>query len=453
VDYLATFDGDPASPVVWNNAAALFPGIDVQLSMRDQQVNMSSQEAAHGGDCGAPPAFHVINRLEDGVYSCRNHFMTAINSDSGGYGAVYITPNAIADFSDGAVTIRWDVSTQRNGDRTWWDVYVTPWEDNLTVPFESALAGGTDLQGPPRNGIHFEMRDPDSWFRLHVFQNGSKVQTVSRPGNTIEEILEDNGLEPSPMRRDTFEIVLTETHVKFWMPAYGRVLVESDFEEPLNFDSGIVQLGTHDYTSNKSFGCVNNPDCSETASTWHWDNISIDQAIPFVMIYPDDRLLTSNGTVNFDSPAPTGSYLRFTGLGEIDYSLDGGATWQESSTANHPDELDDPDIHGASHWNPIPAGTQTVQFRNADGGSFFAKDFAIWSLNLESAQAEAGTGWFEVDSRSALNAYDFTCELGDAGAGGLSVTAAQDIAQREDPFSVTVTQDVVKREDPVLRPA
>jgi hypothetical protein len=106
-----------------------------------------------------------------------------------------------------------------------------------------------------------------------------------------------------------------------------------------------------------------------------------------------DRRYIQNGdvtqTVKFSVPAPSNAYLRFSGIGTIDVSLDGGpyqrAVKAQSSQLPgignyHPE-------HFSSYWMPVPKGTQLVTLRfSADGWyttnfDMIAKDFAIWSLS------------------------------------------------------------------------
>lgn len=46
------------------------------------------------------------------------------------------------------------MSTERMSSRDWWDILITPWENNMSVPLLSSLSQGVDLQGAPLNTIH-----------------------------------------------------------------------------------------------------------------------------------------------------------------------------------------------------------------------------------------------------------------------------------------------------------
>jgi hypothetical protein len=123
LSFLWTFDGQPTTPIPWNPAAW-----DVQVHTRqpDRWKTLDQMDAQHGADCGAPPAVHRIMSYEDAVFICRDHMMTAINSVGVGYGAIYLTPNQIVDFTNGEAVVRFDVSTLRTSTRDWIDLWITP---------------------------------------------------------------------------------------------------------------------------------------------------------------------------------------------------------------------------------------------------------------------------------------------------------------------------------------
>ena len=68
--YLAPFDGNPSKPLPSSPT-----GWDVTFVGDPQPM-----EAQHGADCGAPPATHHVASLEDMVFECKGHIMTAINA-------------------------------------------------------------------------------------------------------------------------------------------------------------------------------------------------------------------------------------------------------------------------------------------------------------------------------------------------------------------------------------
>ena len=89
----------------------------------DTWYNLDPSQGHHGPNCEAPLATHTVTAYQDTIYQCKNHVMTTINA--GGYGALYMTPNEMIDFSEEGV-IRFDISTLRTSGRDWIDVWVTP---------------------------------------------------------------------------------------------------------------------------------------------------------------------------------------------------------------------------------------------------------------------------------------------------------------------------------------
>ena len=101
--FLETFDGSPSSPTAWNGS-----NWDVAVHTRSQETwdAMSPTMAMHGSDCGAPPATHTVNSYSGADFQCKDHVMTTMND--GGYGAVYLAPDAMADFSGGTAVVKFD---------------------------------------------------------------------------------------------------------------------------------------------------------------------------------------------------------------------------------------------------------------------------------------------------------------------------------------------------------
>ena len=110
-DSLAEY-GMPTAPTMWKPS-----NFDVQIHTRDMQNGSgnASHLADHGADCAAPPATHTVSSWQQAVYVCHSHVMTAI-ADSG-YGEVVLTPDHLADWSAGPVTIGFSVSTARTTSR------------------------------------------------------------------------------------------------------------------------------------------------------------------------------------------------------------------------------------------------------------------------------------------------------------------------------------------------
>lgn len=355
----ATFDGNPATPLPLTTGytdAGDGATYDVQVHSRDRSSweALPAIDAQHGADCSAPPATHTNTSYEGAVFNCRDHMMTALNA--AGYGVIYLTPNRMVDFSNEA-TIKFDLSTLRMSLRDWVDVWITPYEDNLTLPLEGWLP---DLQGEPANFLHLRM---DAY-------NGQTIFIC--PGNnrsqSLESVLASVGRSPSATTRDTFQIELSPSRFTFSMPAAGAAGVFCDVPIAPGFTSGIVQFGHHTYSPEK--------DGAGVPGTWHWDNISIDPAIPFTMIKADRRY-TQGGNVTFAQPAPANAYLRFSAACK---PVVDGVPLTKMVDGGHPE-------HQSSYFVPIAAGTQTINVGFTDDGWYgtrygcIAKDFSIWSLS------------------------------------------------------------------------
>ncbi len=361
--YVQTFDGDPANPRPWND-----PHWDVTVHSRSTSDTLSAMAAQHGSDCSAPMATHVVTTHADAVYQCRNHVMTAINGSE--YGAIYLTPNQMMDFSQGDGVIRFDMSTLRSSERDWVDVWITPFEDNVQLPLEQGLP---DLQGEPRNAVHVRLtltgpQNEMGAFTASVIRN-FETETLPTTGmwNGYERVL-----VPDAARRDTFEIRMDSKSILVGMPKYNLWWVDATYAE-LGWTRGVVQFGHHSYNPAKCAGCLPN--------TWHWDNLTVAPAVPFTIINADQDNVSGSqpAVLTFPEPAPQQAYLRFVGLGDnLQVSFDGGVSWnmalQQQSTRNVEE-------HVKNYWMPLPAGTQQVLIRGQDwwGGTWYARDFTIWA--------------------------------------------------------------------------
>jgi hypothetical protein len=180
-------------------------------------------------------------------------------------------------------------------------------------------------------------------------------------------------LEPSAKRRDTFEIRLSRTHLKVWMPGYDQVWVDTEIPE-LDWTQGVVQFGHHSYNPTK---------CGETCTpnTWHWDNVEITPAIPFTMIRAQERGsdIDNPHPITFAQSAPANARLRFAGFGQkIELSFDGGATWEPAQKQT---QVWDYEHHFYSYWTPIPEGVTSVLFRGEPIGNhgWVVRSLSIWA--------------------------------------------------------------------------
>lgn len=367
-EFLETFDGAPASPTPWRPT-----NWDVTVHSRDKSswMTLDQMQAMHGSDCAGPPAMHTITNYADAVFQCRDHLMTAINA--GGYGVIYLTPDHLVDFSAGEAVIRWDMSTARTSHRDWVDLWVSPVDDHLQLP---VLDATPDLGGVPQRGINIEMnRD--------INRTKFEGTVIRRFGTTDLKTITSappyqTALVPDAARRDTFELRISRTHIKFGMPLYNLWWIDQPIAD-LGWDRGVVQFGHHSYNPTKlceSDNCAPN--------TWHWDNVSINPSVPFTLLRADRRYVDPSlpsTAINFAGPAPANSHLRFAGIGNnLEVSFDGGTTWQPAEWQHHKQWVED---HFHSYWMPIPQGVTQVMFRGTRwwGGDWHVRDASIWSVD------------------------------------------------------------------------
>ncbi len=368
-----TFDGAPTAPQPYTAPVPGLAAWDVVVHSRDVNTwaQLEPMDAHHGPACEGPPAtHHLTGSYGDAVFQCANHFMTSLNA--AGYGAIYVTPPVVADWADTPAVIQWDMSTQRASGRDWVDVWVSPFDTNLILPLEDWLP---DLQGPPKRAIHIRMDNtgPNSMFRTVVYPDnfvGAEVSTQNYIGY-------ESVLTPSPARRDTFQLTISRTHLKFGMPAYNLWWMDGDIAD-LGWTGGIVQFGHHSYNPYKD--CTPGPTCGP--NTWHWDAVSVTPSLPFTITKaPQEYVsnLTPSNLVTFPSPSQAGDHLRFAGAGDqYQVSFDGGTTWQMAPVQP---QMRNDFVKFQSYWMPVPVGTQQVRVR-AQGGwwgqDWLARDFTLW---------------------------------------------------------------------------
>ncbi len=366
--YLQPFDGAPLTPQPYPSVPGL-AAWDVSVHSRDQSAwyQLEAMDAQHGTDCAAPPAtHHLAGVYAESVFQCSNHIMTALNA--GGYGVIYLTPPVVADWTDTPVVIQWDMSTARTSIRDWVDLWVSPFDEHLQLPLEGWLP---DLNGNPRHAVKMRM-------------DSSSGQTIFR-ATTIANFAEtdlgavwwqgyESFLVPSAARRDTFQLTLSRTHVKFGMPAYNFWWIDADMAD-LGWTQGVVQFGHHSYNPLKD--C--DPPGTCTPNTWHWDNVSVSPSLAFTVTRAQqERADATMPSVTFPSPAVAGDHLRFDGVGDAyEVSFDGGTTWQAAGL--QPAEQSNPD-KARNYWMVVPAGTQQVTLRATTGwwGWWGARDFSLW---------------------------------------------------------------------------
>ena len=393
--FSASFTGMPSTITPYWPVDDLGNPFDLQRQSRDIPTwdIPDSMQAQHGSACEPPPATHLMSTYDGMVFQCHDHVMTAVNAP--GYGMVVLTPPAMVDLSTGEAVISFDVSTLRTSLRDWIDLWVTPYADNLTLPFS---LGDVDVQGEPHTTVHIVMDqfNDNSVFKGNINRAGAYQDITEDWGTGIESLL-----NTSAVTRTTFELHLSRTHVKFGMPHYiakdGTTQafwwIDRNVAD-IGFDQGVVQFGHHSYTPDKD--CTPSGTLTCNANTWHWDSIGISPSLPLGIIRSDRRFTNAagGGQINFTAPSPANASLRFAGIGnQIQVSYDGGSTWvsvTQQPTVNPPGDREG---HFANYFVPMPAGVQSVRFRASDwyGGSWRVKDATIWSLSAGPAPTPTPT--------------------------------------------------------------
>jgi hypothetical protein len=403
--FLETFDGAPSAPAPFDNLNGwdIYPGgLDVR------QNGTAAQVAHHGPTCG-PPGFpytssntHPLHTTSDTVFTCNNHLMTATGLT--GYGAIYMVPPAMADFSGGPAVISFDMSTLRTGSRDW--VYFT------LSPFHShnKVFDGEDTNFPP-DSINLRLEGGGNTFTGWQRAGGVKTRIDGDAFTQWDQVQEANGVTTSASRRDTFQITLSETHLRFcitgnnsgdvytYRGSSGFCWIDTELPTPLSdpeWNGRATLMITHvSYNVEKScsseedqFSIVHNPvgDANCPPNTWHWDNVGIRPAVPFTILSPLQRIASfsdpaGTNTVTFSAPAPDNSFLSYVADGECSrqrFSVDGGASW--ITALPQPSATQCQRTEAGEYFTPIPAGTTSVKVTGeAQFGRWSAAGITIWS--------------------------------------------------------------------------
>lgn len=367
---------------------------DLILHNRDNQNSVYMVQAQHGLDCAPFPATHPVTQFADSVFICKDHLMTALNG--GGYSEIVMTPAQLLDFSSSG-TVQFSLSTAKNNNRDWTDVWISPFSGQLLLP-----SGGIppDLQGPTANALALEEESSiPTTAHLKQFRNCGTSATcavteTNGTGQDIESCVAPLG-GVSSSRRDTRVLTLTPTHITYSIMVNGTpcVLLDSNISA-MGFTQAVIQFGHHSYAPDEGTAC-NFPGCvvnlgTGAGNTWHWSNVSMAPAVPFTMLRGDMPLTGiqagTTKTVNFAAPAPANSFLRFSALaarGSVKVSANGGAPVVAQEQIQKGDGVDG--VSAGSHigyWTPIPAGTTSVTFSAQDSVAccgWAIQDVSIWS--------------------------------------------------------------------------
>lgn len=379
----ASFDGTPTSPLGYQGSAFI-EGWSVNVHERSMVFSGTGQplgdaihplEAQHGADCSAPPATHNTGASRSAaVFQCNDHIMMALNGSE--YGANYLMPDRLADFSAGSVTVDFDLSTNRMSTRDWWDITISPFMDAQSLPLLSDLSGGcgfgfVDLQGHNRNSVVITTDNGDNVPKLRITRNG--VCPEERYGPDFGGTAFDAGIVAGTNQsatRQMHRITLTPTSLRFERlasPTASAVVFIDQTFPALSWNQGVVQIGQHSYSPEK--------DNAGVPATWHLDNVSINPNVPFYLKNYPTYIGNGGGTLITD-PAPAGAFLRFPAVCRVAVN---GVFATKMVDGNQPQ-------NASSYLVPIPQGSTSFAISFANDGWYQvglgcnAKDFDVVSL-------------------------------------------------------------------------
>ncbi len=388
--------GAPSSPQPIS-ANAEYAHYDVQVHTRDHPETGTwdaHMSAEHGDACQGPPATHDEYALNTAVYICAHHVMTS--AFAVGYGEVVLTPSQTLDCSV-FCTVTFDLSTNRLSSRDWPDIWLTPWNDNLALPF--GLGADIDLQGVPRRGIHIDANPAENGWRPFVIDNYQETPVVAFWQTPMSTGIAA-GVNQAAVRQ-TYQLSMMPGKIKFerlasaTAPAFTWTgFCDHDVNgNSINCQYGwadcaclmasdyVVQFAQHSYNPTK--------DNAGSPATWHWFNDTgpvLSPSTPFTLIHgcvkstPNPCTLTdvqyvtaNNSLITFDSPAPANAYLRFSAVCKV--FIDGAEAPKQAFLLHYE--------HATSYFMPIAAGKQSVVVSMAQEGGYngacVAQDFHVWS--------------------------------------------------------------------------
>jgi len=369
------WDGSPSVPQSWVPAAANdWDLLQINNGSTDDNVQDGTFAAGHGPDCSAPPAMHMVTTLSETAYICKDHMMTAAADND-----VFITPNQLVDFSQGTAMVTWQVSTFRHSQRDWWELWLMPFNENYATPTDNAPA----FNGNPPNALHIAMNQragcsigQDGWnhvgtmFEFAVYRGD---QAIQKGGGG--DCMEDAAGGPSAKTRSTFELGVSQQHIRFLMRGAAGTANFIDENVALPFNRAVVTWGHRSYSPSKA--CGGDGTCGP--NTFHWSNVSISPAVPFTILRPNNVFSVHEGTpatVTLPEPAPANAFLRFAAYGSIQVAYDGGnfasphmqdTAWRQEGASNY--------------FSPIPAGTKTISFQGGTRGNvrWWVGDISVWA--------------------------------------------------------------------------
>lgn len=389
VHFKETFTVSPAGPQSVMNAYPRWYAQPAMQGMLGWDFASQPMDAQHTSTCGPPPGTHPIREFVDTVYLCKDHIMTAISPTDGGTsaGLVGLKPNHMVDLSQGEAIIKVDVSTSSPSAGDWWEIWFTPWDDQLVSPTDHWFHHA----GPPKNAIQLEVADFPSDNSKHwshqVYHNYSmQIPEFNNDGSTIAFWMGPNirpDVPVSDTRRDTYEVHMTQNHMKLFIKSAqtGNQLKQVDeFDIPGGFgaSAAIVQFQQSSYEprKNRKLGCAVD-DCPDVTvpATWHWDSVEIYPAIPYTMIGVNEFQIVNGRnphSITFKQPAPAGARLLFNGQSvgnKFQVTFNNGTV----VTANPVRPPNDPPVAGfggdpdfLSYSVDVPAGATGASLEGTD---------------------------------------------------------------------------------------
>jgi hypothetical protein len=386
-DSLAEY-GMPATPQMWQPS-----NWDVQIHARDDfDVGNDAHLADHGTDCAAPPAQHQSVGWQQAVFACHEHVMTS--SINEGYGEIVLTPDHMADWSSGPVTVSWSMSTWRTDGRDWVSISVTPFANLLSVP---SNVSPVDLNGMPRRYVQLESGGFNNLTQWKVEQGYPDFA-----GGTLQEewptFNEQTGIQDSKTVRTPFEFTFDKHSYVFRVAPSspvggGKVILSGTWARDLDYTQGVVQFAQHAYNPDK---CSEGPMADQnfcSANTWHWSDFGISSAVPYTLLRPTDHQVVTQpgGAVSFAQGAPQNAFLKFMARGVVEVSYDNGATYQKAATADQDPQFAGYEANWRNFMTPVPPGVRQVRLRLTGGwyGQGFARDFSI--VSQQSSGGQNGT--------------------------------------------------------------
>jgi hypothetical protein len=360
--FLETFDGKPTTPTTLN-----YIDWDMMQTVRDSGAwdDPPDMLAHHSADsCGdvAAGGHHTVTNFTEWVFQCNDHVMTSAQGDPG-YAETNLTPPAMADWTNGPATIKFDVSTFHNSpSRDWIALRITPYDEQMLYP-QGGKASGVDGSGIPASSLHFE-QDNDYW---RIRYNSNEIGALRTPYG--EGPIPPVGDVQGKVVRNTVEIVIGNGQLTFRYPGTSASTTVN-LPVQVTWKQAVFQMEHHSYTPDKDPA---GPGAGGiTHGTWHWDNVSINPAKRFYQrqanINGKDRTGKSSSTawqtVTLSEPAPANAHLYFTGTCGFNFRDNAQDTSITTVT-----RLGSDLTHPEHTWNyriPLQQGMTTIQFQFTD---------------------------------------------------------------------------------------